>query len=265
LQPLALFMPPRIGAPDRTNSRYRAANDGLLELVVPTICRKHSPKRDAPLSFRPGSTNTVRVRRVLAFLVRCFSEPTRVITYSLTADMGPWMPVPEWNFKDNALASPEITRLREWLGTLGIAERVFTFSGPYAQMPWEIPAVLAAERFETYKPEAHAGVDAVMDFARRCASTNARDDKNSLVRLVARRVAHSPDPLDVYPWAPRWAPATQGMTDRSVRPGGKAPTMPRELRGWWNFNALVLHPRGFDPQQADHHLRLIEQNYTDVT
>jgi hypothetical protein len=272
-----MFLPPRIGAPDRTNKTYRAATDGLLELVTPTICRAHGPKPGEPVRLRQGTSDLVRVRRVLAFLCRCLVTSSDLLFYDMSVNTEKWLPVPNWNFENHDTDAPGIKRLRDWLWTLGIVEDLFNLSlspgSPdhplstlervtnYALMPWEMLAIDAATRFETYD-QTHPGIMHVMAFARLCASPDAYRHPDPLIPLVARRVAQNPDPLDVYPWVPRWAPANYGRFDRALRPGGRVPDAPPQLRRWWNLNAVTLRPGAFFPADAAQHLRLIEDYYT---
>ena len=278
LQPLSLFMPPRIGAPDSSNDTYRASTDGLLELMTTTICRAHGPKPGQPVTLRPirgTASQMTRTTRVLAFLHRCLASPADIDNYRATAGQQPWLPVPEWNFEGHDAAAPEIARLRSWLAEHSIAE-VFDLSGPYATQPWELPAFLAAERLCRAAPDAieypsglpapgHPGAKLAYQFAVLCSTLAALGHADPLVSTVARRVAFAPDPLDVWPWVPRWAPSFYGSRDRALRAGSVVPPMPQELRGWWNLNALSLRPRAFAPHEAALHLRRIAEFYVDQT
>ena len=91
-----------------------------------------------------------------------------------------------------------------------------------------------------------------------CAADNAHEHPDPLVRAIATRVAFNPYPLDPFPWAPRWGPATKDIDDHVTVPHGLG--MHYELRRWWNFNGPMIRPEAFPAGSAadTHHRELLK-------
>jgi hypothetical protein len=256
LQPLNDFLAPRIGA---QISWLQSGNssDGLLELGTTMPNRKHTGRNTVTLRSAPAIE--VRRNRMLAFLWRCMMTPPQADDYITRSDTQLWLPVPPSNFEGHALADPLITAIRDRLSIAGFPKALDDERLGF--WPWSTPAAIAARILAGTTEEAFPGTKYARDFADRCSADDAREDEHPTVRKVAVRVAFQPDPRDVWPWVPRWGPATKLPSENGQTP----PCHPIDepLRRWWNFNGPLLRPDAFaaDPAYTTRHARLLEQRF----
>jgi hypothetical protein len=260
LQPLEVFLTPRIGAPV-ANATNRNSSDGLLELYTPLLCRKHSGGRDTVKLYAEPSF-LIRRRRVLAFLYRCMTTPQDIEDYIRLMPSRTWLPVPLDNFVGHALDAPLIRNIRKALTDAGMMLDVPLF-GNRLNAPLITSAAFVADKLDDLANliTPSAAVLLVKLWADLCAKDGAVDDPNETIRTIAKRVAFAPDPRDVWPWVPRWGPAQIGPEDTvNTRPGL---VVPRELRRWWNFNGPTLRPDVFanDPNALARHREAVAQLY----
>jgi hypothetical protein len=254
LQPLKDFMAPRIGAP-MPRSVNRSSSDGLLELYTPSACRKHTGRDTVTLRATPDPE--IRRKRVLAFIYRCMLKPEDADAYIASSYSQPWLPVPAWNLKGHDLDLPLVRHVREKLTDAG-------FPVPLCDLeiyaPHVTPAALAVHYIDEYEPGLFPGLDQAKALAMLCAADGACGTPDPLIRAIATRVAFNPYPLDPYPWAPRWGPATKDIDDHVTVPHGLGTHY--ELRRWWNFNGPMIRPDAFPAgAPADTHHRELLKPY----
>lgn len=217
-----------------------ASVNALCELYVRRSSRRHAPGKTSRAV--PGNREQ-RIDRILAFFWRCCVTPDTIADYLSRAPYQTFLPVPEWNFEGHHADMHFVRHIRATVTPMLAAH-----SDLYAIST--SPFLLARDIVNVLRLDA--------DLVELASTFHGQAQ-----HLLVERVALCPDPTDVWPWVPRWAPAMRAGSDElSPKLDREAKTRIRpELRRWWNVNARKLRPRAFDYASPDYDM-LFDQTFT---